>query len=657
MTKISNDIWQRLRTAGIIDTYDKDIRNREIRDAGPANLMKISGIGPRVAYNLLKIAGEEYTLNYLERVYNQLKFRTNYEFVKATPKIWTVEREPKFQRPKEEEIKRDVADTRQRRYIAFLIRNDGKFNDIFESVKKNNGIPYNGSVPHKLLHITVVPPAEILLRDILAKMHAIADFALPSSFEIKEFAPFPNSAKAIFAGSFDVPSKFVKTPHMTFAEFKTEEECSKFCNQNNELVKQFIGMKMEIESLGIVRKDYGIEYAIPITAFLEEKRTFIPEQIRTFLEFLGHKSPIKYQVFKPAKNNVRQGSGRNAYAQNAEEVVNLAAMDNGKGIICVAISEHGNKQAEDITNIKKILALTIDVDVKKERKAGYVSSEDDHRHAINIAYTIVKKELEKMGFTVGIIDDSGNGAHEFVKVDIDMPESITAQTWPQTEIYGRLVTIEKTLRNKIEEMNDQVVNIDFLTKDVVRRIKLPGTKNKKDEEQIEDRLCRIIYQAPDYAEAKNTEAFFAITPNKKDEAVIYEQSGEPVEESTAVVDDKEIERILNIDEKLKALFNGKITKHGEDKPLEFKNGEILCKSRSEAENALVSGLVSHGIRNFKQMDAIMMKSKIGKWQEDKHGGYKRTTFDKALRFVKTTKIDMPISEDVVRFRKNVNKLL
>ncbi len=94
----------------------------------------------------------------------------------------------------------------------------------------------------------------------------------------------------------------------------------------------------------------------------------------------------------------------------------MASIDNGKGIICVAISEHGNKQTEDLSNITRILALTVDVDVKKDRKVMYVSSKEDHLHAINVAFTTIRNELQKMGFKVGMITDSGNGAHSFVKV-------------------------------------------------------------------------------------------------------------------------------------------------------------------------------------------------------------------------------------------------
>ena len=63
---ISKSVWERLRAAGIIDTYDKEARNRQIRKAGPWKLMKIAGIGPRIAKILLNNSGWEITLKELE---------------------------------------------------------------------------------------------------------------------------------------------------------------------------------------------------------------------------------------------------------------------------------------------------------------------------------------------------------------------------------------------------------------------------------------------------------------------------------------------------------------------------------------------------------------------------------------------------------------
>ena len=656
MPKISKNVWERLRKAGIIDTYDRELRNDQIRRAGPWKLMSIAGIGIRTARLLLKNAGWDISMDELKDVYDKLWERTQFENVKAMPRA--KEKEAK-EIPREKPAIEEPADKKERRYIALLLKAPKSFDKLFSAVKKSGGIPYNGKKPHKMLHLTLNPPQDILLADAKAKLYGMINYKLPSSFEIIDSNKFSNVPKVMFFGNLDFPSKLIQTPHVTFGEFENDEACLQFFNSNQKLFEEFKGMKMEIESIAIVKKDYGVEYAIPLAAIKEETMTFIPEQIRTFLEFLGHKNPIKYQVFAPLRNGEKvRGSIRNTYVKNIDEFINLARIDNGKGIVCVAIGEHGNKQSEKIDNITKLLALVIDADVKKDRKINYVSTKEDHLHADNVSYVFIKKELENMGLEVGLIVDSGNGAHTYVKVSIELPNCNSSEEWRNSEIYRRLLTIEEKIRKKLKELNDAVITVDFITKDVVRRPKVAGTINKKDENQAEDRVSRIIYKADDYAEESNNNAFFKIEPAEAEQRTEISSQTEtsiPAESKT-VLDDEEVERILNNDQKLKALFEGRIVCHGEDKKLEFKDGKIYSKSRSEAENSLVSGLVANGIRNFGQIDKIMSACKIGKWQEDKRGSYRRKTFEKAMSFVKTMKISGKEVSDFERLMRSVTEI-
>ncbi|MEK6868929.1 MAG: hypothetical protein AABX74_01760 [Nanoarchaeota archaeon] len=656
MPKISKNVWERLRKAGIIDTYDRELRNDQIRRAGPWKLMSIAGIGIRTARLLLKNAGWDISMDELKDVYDKLWERTQFENVKAKPRA--KEKEAK-EIPREKPTIEEPADKKERRYIALLLKAPKSFDKLFSAVKKSGGIPYNGKKPHKILHLTLNPPQDILLADAKAKLYGIINYKLPSSFEIVDSNKFPNVPKVMFFGNLDFPSKLIQTPHVTFGEFENDGACLQFFNSNQKLFEEFKGMKMEIESIAIVKKDYGVEYAIPLAAIKEETRTFIPEQIRTFLEFLGHKNPIKYQVFAPLRNGEKvRGSIRNTYVKNIDEFINLARIDNGKGIVCVAIGEHGNKQSEKIDNITKLLALVIDADVKKDRKINYVSTKEDHLHADNVSYVFIKREFEHMGFGVGLIVDSGNGAHTYVKVGIDLPGYNSAEEWHNSKIYRRLLAIEQKIRKRLTELNDAVITVDFITKDVVRRPKVAGTINKKDENQAEDRVSRIIYKADDYAEESNNNAFFKIEPAEAEQRTEISSQTEtsiPAESKT-VLDDEEVERILNNDQKLKALFEGKVVCHGEDKKLEFKDGKIYSKSRSEAENSLVSGLVANGIRNFGQIDKIMSACKIGKWQEDKRGSYRRKTFEKAMSFVKTMKISGKEVSDFERLMRSVTEI-
>lgn len=659
MAKFEKSVWARLQKAGIISTYDKELRNEQIRKAGPYKLMKIRGIGPRAARILLKNAGWDISLQELETIYSKLEFRTDYESVKAKPKKEEWIKEKPKEAASQPAQKEKPKDEKQRRYIALTIKTSRIFKELFNIVKKSKGIPYNGIVPHKIPHLTAAAPANILFKDILAKFYGITNYQLPITFTATSAGTLQKIPKAMFFGKLDIPFKLVFEPHLTFAEFDSFDECKKFCDNNREFLNKLENTKMEIESLAIIKKDYGIEYAIPVKAINKEDRKFIPEEIKAFIDFLGHKNPIKYQVFRKAVNGKSQGSGRNTYVRNADEVINLAKKDNSKGIICVAISEHGSKQTEDITNIARILALTIDVDVKKDRKINYVSSKADHLHAINIAYTFVKKELEEMGFRVGLINDSGNGAHVFVKISIKLPENLTKEDWLNSEIYAKLISLEAKIREKLNIFNDEIVNIDFITKDVVRRIKIPGTINAKDQNQAEDRICRIIYKTDNYAEEKNNKAFAKIKPTEIEKVKAAETislSGERIDESEPVVNDKKVMEIINTNPRMKALFEGNIDLHGEDKPLKFEKGRVSCKSRSEAELALLTDLIRNGITNFSQIDEIMLQAKIGKWQEDRTGQYRRTTYLKAKGFIKTRKISITDTEVVDSAIDKIKKL-
>ncbi|MFH0874733.1 MAG: hypothetical protein V1859_02260 [archaeon] len=465
MTKIASGVWQRLRKAGIIDTYEKIKRDIQIKKAGPYKLMSISGIGVRVCHALLKNAGWDMPLNELDKIYAKLNERTKFEFLKK----------------------------------------EQKKNQIKVSVK-------------------------------------------------------------------------------------------------------------------------------------EDARTFIPEDIKAFLEFLNHKNQIKYQVFLADNGKERTGSGRNTYTKNIAEFISLAQIDNGKGIICVAIGEHGNKNTEDITNIKKLLALVFDIDVKPKRKIGYVSTNKDHLYAMSIAYNTIKEELEKIGFSVGLINDSGNGAHVFVKVNITIPEGTCKENLREQEFYRKIVYLEKKLQEKI--MDDPVVSVDNISKDCVRRVKCPGQINKKNLQQIEDRTCRILYKAKDYAEEKNNLVFSKLPAyagkkvRKTEHALIAEL--QPLK-------NQEVKKIIETNEKIKALIDGNIVFHGNADHLKFENGKIYCKSRSEAEMSVVTELVLHGIKNFDQINEVMQSAKIGKWQQDTAGDYCRRTFEMAMEFaVKAEQTDVKV---------------
>lgn len=362
---------------------------------------------------------------------------------------------------------------------------------------------------------------------------------------------------------------------------------------------------------------------------------FNPEEIKIFVDMLGFNNRIKYQAFKPAIGGEKLDfSIRNIFVNNAYDFIKYAKIDNGYGLVCVGINEH-KKDANinsTVKDIEKINVLSLDVDVKKTRKRYYVSTEGDHEHAIDIAHTL-KADLEKKGFTITLINDSGNGAHIYIKVNIKLPEDLDKEKWEQTDIYKRLITLENELRDKFK---DNVVTIDFITKDIVRRMKVPGTTNVKDIKQKEDRPCKIIYKADDYKEKENTRVFEKIKPAAIVQSFTLDDKG------VKKINNAKLRKIFENDEKLSDLYNGEWQKYG-------------YESRSNAEQALITRLVRYGLPN-KQIYQLMQKCGIGKWQE-KDEGYKRLTIGKARGFVKTRKVDTEIkSEDLKKAMEKSKKL-
>ncbi len=354
---------------------------------------------------------------------------------------------------------------------------------------------------------------------------------------------------------------------------------------------------------------------------------FDADQVRRFVAMCGHRNPIKYQVFKPTMNGkIQKYSVRNVFAKDAGEVVELAKVDNGKGIVCIGINDL--EGGSDIRNVVGILLLAIDVDVRKERKVGYVSTPDDHEMALAVALMGVKVKLEEMGFKVAMVVDSGNGAHVYVKVSIPLQKGLSREEWFGALVYRRLLAIEDVIR----KFNNDVVVIDFLTKDVVRRMKMPGTLNVKDTAQKETRMCSILYEAEDFGEEGNNAAFAKVEPVKE---AATAGSGEDVADSS------ELGTALEKDEKLKDLMDGKWEKYG-------------FKSRSEAEQALLNKLIFYKASN-KQIYEVMEKCGIGKWQEAPEN-YRRLSVAKARGFAKNSKSES-LSSAVKSLRQAVTGLL
>jgi len=206
------------------------------------------------------------------------------------------------------------------------------------------------------------------------------------------------------------------------------------------------------------------------------------KDIEKQLEFFSHKL-FWCHIFKPQINGNKQPGDLHSEFCSKERVIELCKKYNGRGLCCVAI----NERPEGVTktdDLKEVGALFIDIDVRKELKKGFVSIPEHHEHAINTTLNDIKPYLESIGFVVGLVVDSGNGCHIFIKLE----EKIDVSTKEKRELFKeKAAALEENLRTRFA---DEILQIDFCTKDPNRRVKLAGTMNMKDTEQIENRLSR-----------------------------------------------------------------------------------------------------------------------------------------------------------------------
>ncbi len=345
--------------------------------------------------------------------------------------------------------------------------------------------------------------------------------------------------------------------------------------------------------------------AIKTPDLITQAKRFDENTLRKFLQFLNHKIPFKYQVFKPNINGKPQGSGRCIFVGDINEFIKFSKQDNGTGMVCVGINELRN--TNDITGITKLQALVFDIDANKKTK--FVSSIKDHNYAISLAKTRARERLERLGFKVGCIVDSGNGAHIYIKVNIPLKRVKSREEWFSTDVYKKLAVIEK----KMQKLNDGIVHIDCLTKDPVRRMKVPGTLNYKDTQEAEHRMCRIVCLLDDPAEKENTKAFYRINPAESDST--FENA------DVKSLTKEQIRNMFRQDKKMKDLYFGDWQKYG-------------YRSRSEAEIALISKMVHYHFSN-KNIYELMDNCKIGKWQDEIiSNNYKRRTIASARNFIK-----------------------
>lgn len=329
------------------------------------------------------------------------------------------------------------------------------------------------------------------------------------------------------------------------------------------------------------------------------------KDIESFFNFLNMKY-VFFQVFEPRINGKikekKKGESKDIHHQWAskEEVLNLAKKYNGQGLIAIGINQgSGTRFLKE--NIQRIKTFVLDFDVPKHLKEGFVSINEHHQEAIDVAYK-AKEYLEKKGYVTGLIVDSGNGAQVYIKIDLENT----------TENVSKL----SALAEEFKQFETENIKVDCVSSDVSRRMKSPGTINKKDIHQKEDRIAKIIYDSKEYSEKANTDLMNRIYIS---ENINVKSEIKTAQTSTSV---NEILKKVYADPKAKELYEGDISDYNND--------------RSSAEFSLAMRLIHKGCSDKNIFYEVMDNCKIGKWQE-KDDSYKELTFNKALNAVEESK--------------------
>lgn len=363
------------------------------------------------------------------------------------------------------------------------------------------------------------------------------------------------------------------------------------------------------------------------------------DDILAFYQFLNHEKFSHFQVFMVNQNGQHQDiSSESSYPSQSYFIKKPETLLKGchhykdSGIICLGINERKKGQTKIEDGISKINLILFDIDVVDDVRENGVAPLKYIEEAARVGQAI-EKRLNELGFSVDYKAFSGNGFHGGIKVSIDLPRFSSKREWKDSDYHQRLITLENEMRT-FETKN---VKIDTISKDIARRVKIPGTYNIKryrvGDKQYklldrEDwRLTRITYLNPHPNESKNNKSFFNLPlpePTRTFPSPLI-QKKQP----------KEIQYHAKKDPKLKRLLDGDTTGYA---------------SRSEAEQALMTKLVFYGFTTRLQVDEIM-ESAIGKWSE-KSDEYRDLTLENAIKF---NELHVPTDKQLETLYEEIHK--
>jgi hypothetical protein len=345
------------------------------------------------------------------------------------------------------------------------------------------------------------------------------------------------------------------------------------------------------------------------------------KQVKLFWRYINpNDENHKFQVFR------KDGTATSMVDVNdIDQLIKLCEKYNLEGLSCLSINPTTEKKTKTdcVTRISNIL---IDVDVKKTRKKNGVSIPEDKQKALETAEKIIKKLEEEINLQVSLLVDSGNGYHIYIPVEIDLSKFFTGKNddenkeiWDASEIKGKLNYLE----NQLKEFNNDICEVDCISKDILRRVKIPGTWNVKEGVSEKNYRCAKITYTKELSKAYidgNTQVFNSFEPATHDEASIAEIIEKP----------QNFEELLQRDKKLRDLYNG----NWDQEPYNLRaDGKPRDKwSRSEAEHSLLCKMIWYEIPK-EQIFQLMKGCKIGKWQKSSKE-YQEHQYKSAADYIK-----------------------
>lgn len=357
-----------------------------------------------------------------------------------------------------------------------------------------------------------------------------------------------------------------------------------------------------------------------------------PNQIRDFYEFLDHDDFTVFQGFltdHPKSNTIHKDTDnrysyptKSEFITSADDLIDLCKRYKNRGVLCAGINERheGVNKLED--GFHTINLIVFDIDVKDTKRNNGIAAKTFIWDGCKEVMDNIIQELHELGYTVDYKAFSGNGFHIGVKLDIEIPEYESKKEWKESDMHKRLVYLE----DRMKKYDTEHVKIDTITKDIVRRLKIPGTYNikryKTDNGKYrmvpEYRLCKILEMDKNPDTESNNNTFFNmeisdITDHIPESKKSKNKDLSHTKKQKNQFDISEFNKLLESDKKLRKFYNGDLLS-------EYDN------DRSRCEEAFIIRLLEYDF-DKNETYQILSHSNIGKFTERINEGTEDSYFE------------------------------